>query len=369
MKNKKIKILIGLILILIAFKFINNYIDKRKFPLKTSVLLGEITPDNKDYLKFLKEYMIRDGGVSTEVYIEKNGVVKRNNIILSESQGLVMEIATYLRDKELFKNSYRYLNRNMKLFNSLYSWKIDENSNEKSKATATIDDLRIYKALLNANFLWGGYQDDILKLEKKIKKALLKGYFIDFLDSGQKGDEFSIFYIDGEALNCLEKSDSEFREVKENIKNLLKKAKINKETPFYKEVYLINEEEFKFQENSDMLNTLLIIYNKKILDMDIKEEYEQLRNILLRDGAIYSKYNFQGIALTNIESSSIYGYFYIISFLQNDKEILEKIESRLNVILGEKKNFNGMRIPISNNEKVYSFDLLILLLASMRRER
>lgn len=363
MVKKKTKYFLVLVILSLIVILLKEYRYKFEKINKVNVLSGKITDENMDYLEFLNRYMMKDGGVSTEVSIKDS--IQRNNIVLSESQGLVMEIATYLRDESLFKNSYGYLKKNMKLFNSLYSWRKDK---EKiSSSTATIDDLRIYRGLVNANSLWGGYEKDIFNMEENLKKVVVNNCFVDFLEKGKKGDEFSLFYIDGEALNYLSKRDEKFKKVKENIEQVLEKAKINDNTPFYKEVYLVNEGKFKFQENADTLNTILILYNRKKLGQDITREYEQLKSIFLRDGALYSKYNFQGIPISNVESSSIYGYFYILSSLQNDKENIEKVKNRIDLLIGKEKNFNGLLIPISNREKVYSFDLLILLLASVRR--
>lgn len=369
MGNRKLILSIFLFFLMVTLYFkLMKYLElKNRTIEKVKVFHGEVNSENIEYLKFLKEFMMSDGAISSEVYLKEKSV-EQNKIIFSESQGLVMEIATYLGDEKLFKDAYSFLNKKMKIKNSLYSWKLNEESERKSLATSTIDDLRIYRAFINAHSLWGGYEKEIYNIEEKLKESILNDCFVDFIESGRKGKEFSIFYIDGEALNYLEKIDLKFKSVKENMKKLVQKSQKDLNKPFYKEVYLISKKKFKSQESYNMLHSFLIIYNKKLLEIDIRSEYEYVKKIFSRDGAIYSEYDFNGNPLSKIESSSIYSYLYLIAFLEKDEEFLKKINMRLESILGKNKNFNNLRIPISNDEKVYSFDLLTLILASMRRK-
>ncbi len=93
---------------------------------------------------YIKSDFLKNGGMVTEFYVNNGG----NDIVLSESQGLLMEIAVYTRDKELFDLSYNFLKERMRLKSGLFSWKLNLKTNEISPSNATIDDLRIYRNLM-----------------------------------------------------------------------------------------------------------------------------------------------------------------------------------------------------------------------------
>jgi len=134
--------------------------------------------------------------------------------------------------------------------------------------------------------------------------------------------------------------------------------------PFYYEVFDVYKKKVKSQNEINTLHSLLIIYNKQFLGYNIDEEYAFLKTLFNRDKAIFSKYNFEGKPTSTIESSAIYGFLKLITKNKNDFSFLNSLNEKIDSLLSF--NENGEKVPFSHgNQTIYSFDLLILILASM----
>lgn len=365
--NKIYHLLILILFLTLILKLIFSLFLKKEYQMEIKKFYPEIyIKENNKYNGSLKiKEIVESGIIYTNYYIDKKGEIKGNNRkIFSESQGLVMEYAIYMRDKELFDKSYNFLKNKMLLKNNLFSWEYDEKYNKKSKSSATIDDLRIFRNLVYANSLWNGYEEDIRKLEKGIRKIYKNGYLVDFTENGKTTKDVSVFYIDTIALKMLEIMEpSIYSGGLKKQKELIEEAKISEEIPLYYEKCILNRDGCLLEKskNISMLNSLIIIYNKKLMNLNIDNEVKYLKEILERDGAIYSYYELDGSVARKIESTAIYSYLKKISELQGDKELLNKIKAKLDEIIGTKG------LPISNDELnrelIYSFDLLTFLIA------
>lgn len=358
-RNKTTKIFVLLIFLLIFFSCEKKdvIIIKEFFLPKYNVSQNMLTIDN-----LIIKDLVEQGSISTNYSINDKEIIG-NKIILSETQGLIMEYAVYTKNKDIFDKSFNYLKEKMSLENGLYSWEYNESTNKKNETSATIDDLRILKSLVYANSLWGGYEPYIKSLVIGLKKVKKDNYLTDFVDPSGISKEVSLFYIDVVAMDMLSQMNDNYKKIQENSLKLLKKSRINKSTPFTYEIYSVKKEKFQKLKKINTLNYLIITYNKKLAGISIKEDLEFLKKVYIRDGGIYSQYDLSGKPLNNIKSTAIYAYLKIILLKEKDYEFIKKIDKEMAVLL------NGEELPVSYGEKkLYSFDLLVSLLSKLEVE-
>lgn len=308
--------------------------------------------------------LVENGSIDTNYFLG-NAKVETDNRVLSETQGLIMEYAVYTRNKELFEKSLHYLKLNMKLNNGLFSWEYNSKDNKKSNSSATIDDLRILKALVYANSLWGEYEVDIRQLEKGIRNLEKKGYLTDFLDKSGVSNEVSSHYIDIVSISMLSQMNKRYEDVLKNSIELLRKNRIKTENnlPLCYEMYNVKSKKFEKIKEINILTYLMIIDNKRAAGLNVKEDLKFLKTIFQRDGGLYSKYDLLGNPTSKIKSTAIYAYLKIIFLKEKDNDFIKKIDQEIKVLLNENM------LPVSQGEgKLYSFDLLILLLSDLEEK-
>lgn len=308
--------------------------------------------------------LVERGSIDTN-YFFINNKIKTDNRVLSETQGLIMEYAVYIRNKELFEKSFQYLKLNMTLKNGLFSWEYNNKDEKKSNSSATIDDLRVLKSLVYANSLWGEYEADIRQLEKGIRNLEKKGYLTDFLDRSGVSKEVSTHYVDIVAISMLAQMNKRYEEVLKKSIELLRESRIKTENnlPLYYEIYNVKNKSFEKIKEINMLTYLIVIENRKAAGLNIEEDLKFLKVIFQRDGGLYSKYDLLGNPTSKIKSTAIYAYLKKIFLKEKDSDFIKKIDQEIKVLL------NGNMLPISQGEgKLYSFDLLILLLSDFEEK-
>ena len=308
--------------------------------------------------------LVERGSIDTN-YFFINNKIKTDNRVLSETQGLIMEYAVYIRNKELFEKSFQYLKLNMTLKNGLFSWEYNNKDEKKSNSSATIDDLRVLKSLVYANSLWGEYEADIRQLEKGIRNLEKKGYLTDFLDRSGVSKEVSTHYVDIVAISMLAQMNKRYEEVLKKSIKLLRESRIKTENnlPLYYEIYNVKNKSFEKIKEINMLTYLIVIENRKAAGLNIEEDLKFLKVIFQRDGGLYSKYDLLGNPTSKIKSTAIYAYLKKIFLKEKDSNFIKKIDQEIKVLLNENM------LPVSQGEgKLYSFDLLILLLSDLEEK-
>ena len=188
--------------------------------------------------RFVLENMIgEDGGAHTN-FVDKSGDSPTGHDVLSESQGLLMEYAVLSRNSELFADSWNYAKERL-YRDGVFAW-YATGDGKRANANALIDDLRIYRALKNANELWGGYGAELAALAKAIGgHNIEKGHLAGFYDFQQKraGTTLPLFYIDLEALRDLAAEDADFAEAAREAEEILRGGYIGDGFPLYHSTY------------------------------------------------------------------------------------------------------------------------------------
>lgn len=291
--------------------------------------------------------------------------------VLSESQGLMLLYAVSIQDKELFDRIFGYVKTNM-WKEGLSAWKVEDG--KISDVNALIDDFRIYRALAEADDLWGEYAADLQACEEALTdKAADKEKYVDFYDfkSKQHADRFTLCYGDLKAMELLaERTDRpEAEKAYENALSLIERGQISNEFPLYYSWYNYEKERYEIDDlnTAEAMMTLLHLArqgklkNNTIAWLKARMAGEGLKARYTVEGEVPEGYNY--------ESTAIYAILVMIADEIGDKDLraqaLEKMEKMHITDLA--LEYNGA-YGMEDGSGITSFDQLMPLLAWRKLE-
>lgn len=371
--NKQIITIIVLLLFVISciylsyiylFKYIKN------IEINSVVSMEEVTKEEEILNKFINEKLMDEyGGIYTNYNnISTEGDLTKGHDILSESQGMMLNYCLYKNDQEKFNDSFKYIKENMFLKNGLISWRIE--NNKSSDVSATIDDLRIARALIigaeefdNLKYRYYG-----IKISNGIYKNLIQeNRLIDFHDGYGKSNVTTLCYLDLYALKLFSLFDDKWNDVYTKSLEIINNGYISDELPLYRKYYDGNIEIFDNEENIDTLLSILVILNKAEVNEDISKSVDWIKERLKYIGYISTYYNINTLDESKIESTSIYANIAQIAKVINDEELYNMAINKMKnfQVINEKSNIYGS-FGNEQTEDVYSYDNLNALLAFRR---
>lgn len=371
--NKQIITIIVLLLFVISciylsyiylFKYIKN------IEINSVVSIEEVTKEEEILNKFINEKLMDEyGGIYTNYNnISTEGDLTKGHDILSESQGMMLNYCLYKNDQEKFNDSFKYIKENMFLKNGLISWRIE--NNKSSDVSATIDDLRIARALIigaeefdNLKYRYYG-----IKISNGIYKNLIQeNRLIDFHDGYGKSNVTTLCYLDLYALKLFSLFDDKWNDVYTKSLEIINNGYISDELPLYRKYYDGNIEIFDNEENIDTLLSILVILNKAEVNEDISKSVDWIKERLKYIGYISTSYNINTLDESKIESTSIYANIAQIAKVINDEELYNMAINKMKnfQVINEKSNIYGS-FGNEKTEDVYSYDNLNALLAFRR---
>lgn len=363
--NKKIKKIIMISLVGISVFQISC---KEKITIQTleSIESEQSSKEEEILLSFIENNMMDSKrGIYTNLKDEKSeGDITKGHSILSESQGMMMMYYLYAGEESLFEEMYNYINENMLLDNGLISWRIEGNS--PSKVSATIDDLRIIKALLFGYKEFGDikYKDLAIKISDGIFENLVKGdYLIDFKDEYGISNNSTLCYLDLQSIKALSEIDERWVSKFNKTIEVINEGYISDNLPLYKNTYDTITGEYS-NDNIETLLSMSVVLNKAEVGQDVSNTINWLKEILKKDGYISSVYDSASLKGGKIESTSIYAIIVQIAKVTGDKE-LEALGMK-KMISFQSRNKKSNIYGGFGNEKsmeVYSYDNLNALLA------
>ncbi|MEC9488921.1 MAG: hypothetical protein UMV23_05525, partial [Halanaerobium sp.] len=221
---------------------------------------------------------------------------------------------------------------------------------------ATIDDLRIIKALILASARWG--KDDFAGFARELSRPLLEhnvaGAYLRAYDS-PASPPAPYSYYDFKAMELMAEFDERWAEIAEAGKERILAKQVTG-LPLYRANP--NHDGGGF---STIENLLVLLHLSEVGEKDpqslnwLKEE--------LRKGGLFGSYSITGEPLNKVESPAIYGITAIIASLHHDQELyrlaIEKLKAMQHLERGE---YFGGFIDM-NSLSAYSFDQLFALLA------
>ncbi|MGG7178559.1 glycosyl hydrolase family 8 [Clostridium paraputrificum] len=370
--NKKRKIILSVFILVIisisAIYFLLPYIK----PIKSGVVWqnNQVSERERILLEFIDNNLKNDEwGIKTNYNDEiSDGDITKGHSVLSESQGMMLLYYLDRDRKGEFDNTLVYVEKNMFLPNGVLSWRVEEG--ESSETSATIDDLRVIKALLLGEERWGDkkYRKVALNISRGIKKELLdEGMLSDFNDGTNKSDKTTLCYLDLPTIKLISKLDKDYNDIYKNSLEIMNGGYISDEIPLYKKEY---DRKSNLYDDGD-IDTLLssiILLNRVEVGEDISKSIEWIKSKYKEDGGIFISYSKDtGKAISSIESTSIYSNLLQVASLLEDTELYNICIKKL-----EEYQILDVNNPIygaygnGNTKEVYSFDNLNALLAWRR---
>ncbi|MGL4875249.1 MAG: glycosyl hydrolase family 8 [Clostridium sp.] len=371
MSNKKrLKMGITVFLVVALITLIGAKILMPYFvPVKVVETWGTATPTSREEIlySFIENHMTtKNGGIKTNYLNERNeGDITKGDSVLSESEGLMLLYYIERNDQEGFNKTFEYIKNNMMLDNGLLSWRID--GDVKSKVSATIDELRIIKALIIAGEKWDSlkYRYYAIEISNGLYKNLKESnLLVDFNDGTGNSDKVTLCYIDLLALKYLTNIDFKWKGIYTESEKILQGGFISDNVPLYRKVYDIKTKKYD-TENVDMLLNTIILLNEAEAGVDISKSINWIVEKFKTDGAIYSFYNpSTGAVESDVESTSIYANLLQIAEIEKNNELYELALRKLNAyqVLDKKSVLYG-GYGDKKTMEVYSFDNLNALLA------
>lgn len=316
---------------------------------------------------FIQQKLMKDGNIVTN-YLpdEEQQNVATGHDLLSESAGLYLLDLAGKDTKGRFDAFYK---RTMDTFfdGTQFSYRVTDKG-EKYKVNASLDDLRILRALIiaKANFKTTEYDEDLQKIgEKFIEHSTNDGLMIDFYDeeNDEKAQEISLFYLDFKTLGYLyQENDIDAKYLQYQV-NLAKNGYISDEVPLYHQKYSYKSEEYQDGETINIIESLLTIRYLAEIGEAEQSSLDFVKEHVAK-GTLFNAYDINGNPVDKNQSAASYAIAALIGYFTDDDvlytqaiSILENFQTMdpVNVLYG------GIGDPLT--KEVYSFNNLMALLA------
>lgn len=333
MKKKRKNIIVIAVSSLILLVCISGYLALPYIkPINSGVIWDNknMTEEEQNLLNFVtNDLMSTDYGILTNYNDEESqGEITKGHSVLSESEGLMLLYYLNRDDRESYDKVLSYIKENMLMKNGLLRWRVGEEENDVS---ATIDDLRVVKALLLASEKWNevDYRKDAFKISRGIKKELADGELLaDFNDGYGKSNKTQICYLDILALRLIASLDNDYKKIYNSSLELLDKSLVSEEVPLYRKEYDRSTGEFD-SENLDIELNSVILLNRAQAGLDVSKSIEFLKKKYIQDNGIFSVYDVSGNVLSNIESTTIYSNLLQTAVLAGDSELYDICKKKI----------------------------------------
>lgn len=316
---------------------------------------------------FIQQKLMKDGNIITN-YLpnEEQQNVATGHDLLSESAGLYLLDLAAKDTKGRFDVFYK---RTVDTFydGTQFSYRVTDKG-VKYDVNATLDDLRIFRALIiaKANFDTTDYDEDIQDFtEKFIQHSTNDGLLIDFYDvkNDEKSQEISLFYLDYRTLSYLyQLHDIDAKYLQYQV-NIAKNGYISDEFPLYHQRYSYKSEKYLDGDNINIIESLLTIrYLAEIGEAD-PNSLEFVKEHVAK-GTLFNAYDLNGNPVDKNQSAASYAIAALIGYFTNDDELYTQALSVLeNFQTMDATNvlYGGIGDPLT--KEVYSFNNLMALLA------
>ncbi|MBZ0272356.1 hypothetical protein K8I61_09985 [bacterium] len=320
--------------------------------------------------RFLEtRFMTDEGGVFTSSTVRRWLFVRYHNLeqmrlsgILSESAGLLMRYAVLAGDRAMFDRQLAFVKRRLTGQFGLYFWKIGHDGELTADSSASVDDLRIIGACLDAAERFGepAYRAYALEIAAALREhEVIDDHLRDFVNWRDWGEpsvarSVQLSYLDLPTIARVADLAPAFRPVAESAARLLAGGRLA--TGLYYEQYDFARARYTGTKS----NTINQLYCG-LFDRGHEAFADFLAGKLAEDGVIYAEYDAaSGEATKFYESTSVYALATRF-FLAAGRE--DEAETTLRRML----DFQG-RAPLSPmygafaDDEVYSFDNLEALL-------
>ena len=267
-------------------------------------------------------YLVNRGLAATPIkkfidvhFVLGNGGVLIENTdrdtVLSESAGLYLIVCVISKDRPAFDRTYAFIKKELISDRGVLYWKIDLTTGKKEHSSASIDDLRVVRALLMAFDAWkdGYYLREALALADAVKKTQVRsGYLVESFsweNKDQVSQAVKMSYLDLSTMKRLSKYDPAWGGIYEKSVTLIGYS-VNA-AGLFREEYDIESNSFRYGDGN-MINQLMT-------SLHLCEAGAAAPGIVLsdfckarldRDGKIHDMYDEKGRSASKDECAAVY---------------------------------------------------------------
>ncbi|MDR0898557.1 MAG: TlpA family protein disulfide reductase [Oscillospiraceae bacterium] len=301
------------------------------------------------------------GGIPASFALDAQGQATPQQVWLSESTGLAMQHALTIGDQALFDRLYDFLRPDVLRGRVPWRWE----ATTPSDTNALVDDLRLLKALIEAQTAWGGYQEDIDTLAAVLKKECAPNQqLVDIQTKSGSANTLTLCYVDVNTLTALSQQDAAWADIADRAMAILVDGRISEAFPLYAARYSYKAQAYEPAEFLQMNEAMVTIYHLAAAGMLPEDTQAFLREWLARE-PIYAAYDGYGRVVTGYayESTATYGLLVMTGCALDDQEMTRLALARMEqtrVIDGASPANGAYAYPGQENA---TFDTLIALLA------
>lgn len=293
-----------------------NLVKNKKFnnyPEQTQNLVG-----------FIKSNLLIKEGIYTNPFAKVNAHntnLATGKEMLTESSGMWLQYLIEMDSKDSFQDFYKNTKATF-WKNDQFNYRYDPNNKKLSNVNATLDDLRIVRALImyDQRYKTDFYEKDISEIYNHLKGTAIKdGTVLDYYDPVlKKGSaNISLAYYDLDTLRGLEQSKPDQRKYEQQIK-IVEEGYLSDDFPLYASNFNVKSRIYSSNDlnTSEALEVLLHLAQVgKLKNTSQKWLIEKVENKTL-----FNSYSTQGSPINHDTSVANYALAAQIFKLTNDKK-------------------------------------------------
>ncbi|MFB1049843.1 hypothetical protein [Paraliobacillus sp. JSM ZJ581] len=286
---------------------------------------------------------------------------------LSESLGLWLEYAVKSDNRALFDLGYQQLTEYFLSKQGSIHWRVLLNGEVTESVNAYVDDLRIIQALLDATNQWD--ERTYRKTAKHISQTLIeKGtynqYFVDFYDwkYDAKSSALSTAYLDLKTLERLNHLEWMDHELYQKMYRIAKQTAV-KSNPLFPTRYLIDKNEFVYDDKVNMIEQTYTAYHLGKINMDTNDFLSFLEQEFDTHHKLFGQYDSTTLKpAVTYESPALYGIAIQYALVEKNDSFALKLYDRLQSFRVKQSPFKGAYMDQTTNN-THIFDNLVPLIA------
>lgn len=370
MKFKLLTIFLFLIVLVgCSNKDIKIHVPKNESHFLVSNKYSKTDMHQKELYEFVSKKMISKRGIYTN-YLnikKKNQQTAVGHEMLSESSGIWLEYLVYEGKYSEFRNFYKMTKKTFDQ-GSQFSYLYDPSTGKKANVNATIDDLRIIKALQMYYEATGNtkYRFEAAKRFSLLKgNVIKKGRITDFYDIKLKkaSTDSSLAYYDFLTLRHFESTSRKEKKYYRQQLKMVQRGYLGDAFPLYASSYSWHDGAYsdKNLNTSEVLETILHL-------SEVGKCKQATLNWLAKqvnEKKLYNGYSINGGIVDKEQSSGSYALAAMIFAQNKDKKMYERtIKIMWESQVKDKKSPIYGALGVKKQREAYSFNNLLGLLST-----
>lgn len=334
---------------------------------KTNKKVNQYPKQTQALVRFIRDNLLTKKGIYTDTITDvnsENSNLATGKELLTESSGMWLQYLAVSDSKSSFKNFYKNTKATF-WKNNQFNYRYDSNTHKLTNVNATLDDLRIVRALImyDQKHKTNYYSQDITNIYHSLKKTVIKdGVILDYYDPiFKKGaDSSSLAYYDLNTLNALEQTESDRREYKQQVK-VVKEGYLSDDFPLYASNFNVNSRIY----SSDDLNTseaLEVLLHLAQIDQ-LKKTSKRWLIEKIETKSLFNSYSIQGTPMNHETSVANYALAAQIFKVLDDTEHYQAAMAIVWQNQVQTGKYQG-GLGDKKNEQFYSYNNLNALIAA-----